>query len=113
MSYRLCLASLSAGVALIASGCSSSRQRPDLGGSPTVPSPAYQQPVERSDQRPPQPMARSGHPSVATSSRHTVQAGESLYGISRRYNVPVAALIQANRLPSIGVHQGQSLIIPR
>ena len=120
MCHRPCLASLSVVIALIASGCSSSRQRTDLGGSPSPPSPVYQQPVERpyqpayqSYQRPPQPIARPLHPSVATGSRHTVQPGETLYGISRRYNVSVAGLIQANRLSSTAVHAGQVLIIPR
>jgi murein DD-endopeptidase MepM/ murein hydrolase activator NlpD len=44
----------------------------------------------------------------------TVAPGETLETISRRYDVPVAALMQANNVTRPGsVHPGQHLVIPR
>jgi len=47
------------------------------------------------------------------SPRHRVARGETLYGISRRYGVPVDDIVAANRLvsPSL-IYEGQELIIP-
>ncbi|MFM2130660.1 MAG: hypothetical protein RL477_2206 [Pseudomonadota bacterium] len=45
--------------------------------------------------------------------RVTVGAGETLYAISRRENVPLRALIEANRLrPPYGLRAGQQLTVP-
>lgn len=44
---------------------------------------------------------------------HTVQAGESLGRIARRYGVSVTALRQANELRSTTIHPGQVLVLPR
>lgn len=106
-------------IVLIAPGCSSSRQRADLGGAPAPPAPVYQQPVDRPYQpsygdypRPP-PLPARPHHTVAGPGRHTVQPGETVYGIARRYNISVAGLIQANHLPSLSLRSGQTLIIPR
>lgn len=113
------IVSLPAALAILVAGCSSSRHRTDLGAAPTPPTPVYREPVERPYQlgtptyhRPPLPSLQPNSP-APTGSRHIVQPGETLYGVSRRYNVSVASLIQANRLPSIAVNPGQSLIIPR
>lgn len=47
------------------------------------------------------------------SGRYTVRAGDSLWGISRRFNVPLAALLAANGLTvSSVIHPRQTLIIP-
>lgn len=49
----------------------------------------------------------------AGSPRHRVARGETLYGISRRYGVPVDDIVAANRLVSPGlIYEGQDLIIP-
>lgn len=113
------IVSLPVAIALFATGCSSSRQRTDLGSAPTPPAPVYREPIERpyqpavpAYQPHPQPTHRSYAPAPATN-RHIVRPGDTLYGISRRYNVSVAGLIQANRLPSTAVYPGQSLVIPR
>jgi hypothetical protein len=41
-----------------------------------------------------------------------VQEGDTLYSLSRRHHVSVAALIDANRLPSINLQPGQRLMLP-
>jgi LysM repeat protein len=50
---------------------------------------------------------------VAANTIHTVQRGETLFSISRRYNTSVAAIMQANNLtnPNL-IFAGQQLIIP-
>jgi hypothetical protein len=41
-----------------------------------------------------------------------VREGDTLYSLSRRYNVPVNDLVAANRLPSERIAIGQHLVIP-
>lgn len=50
---------------------------------------------------------------VYANSIHTVQRGETLFSISRRYNTTVAALMQANNIvnPNL-IFAGQQLVIP-
>ena len=43
---------------------------------------------------------------------HTVAAGETLFGIARRYGVTVAAIRQANEMETDQVRAGQRLVIP-
>jgi membrane-bound lytic murein transglycosylase D len=43
---------------------------------------------------------------------HTVAAGETLYGIARRYGVTVASIREANEMESDQVRTGQRLVIP-
>ncbi len=43
---------------------------------------------------------------------HHVEAGETLYGISRLYNVSVDAILQANPVLEEGLKEGQDIIIP-
>ncbi|HWK88740.1 MAG TPA: LysM peptidoglycan-binding domain-containing protein [Longimicrobium sp.] len=43
---------------------------------------------------------------------HTVAAGETLFGIARRYGVTVAAIREANDLESDRLRTGQRLVIP-
>ncbi len=44
---------------------------------------------------------------------HTVSAGETLYAISRKYDIPVSEIKKANNLDSDIISIGQQLIIPR
>lgn len=57
---------------------------------------------------------RTGNPSTSQAQRrsHTVAAGETLFGIARRYGVTVAALREANELETDQVRTGQRLVIP-
>ncbi len=41
-----------------------------------------------------------------------VQQGDTLFSLSRRYNVPVGDLVAANRLPNDRIAIGQRLVIP-
>ncbi len=61
-----------------------------------------------------QPLAAADHAQEKEQERvHIVQRGETLYGISRQYGVPMAAIIAANNIinPS-HIYVGQRLIIP-
>ena len=49
---------------------------------------------------------------AAGARRHRVQAGETLFGIARRYGVTVAAIRAANALPGDAIRAGQELAIP-
>jgi membrane-bound lytic murein transglycosylase D len=44
--------------------------------------------------------------------RHTVKRGDTLSGISRKYDVPMAAIRDANGLRGSTIHPGDSLLIP-
>jgi murein DD-endopeptidase MepM/ murein hydrolase activator NlpD len=62
---------------------------------------------------PPSAPAPGPEPAKYTGPRYTVRPGETVYGISRRLNVPIRALIDANRLqPPYALRIGQRLIVP-
>jgi murein DD-endopeptidase MepM/ murein hydrolase activator NlpD len=42
-----------------------------------------------------------------------VAPGETIEMLSRKYHVPVSAIVQANNMPDAAVHAGQHLVIPR
>ncbi|HUC66880.1 MAG TPA: LysM peptidoglycan-binding domain-containing M23 family metallopeptidase [Stellaceae bacterium] len=72
----------------------------DAAGRPTPTSQVPSQP------RPPPPVL---HPDSVT-----VQSGETLYGIARRYDVPVRSLIEDNRLtPPYRMEAGRKLLLPK
>jgi LysM repeat protein len=50
--------------------------------------------------------------SQAQTRTHTVAAGETLFGIARRYGVTVDAIRTANDLETDQVRTGQRLVIP-
>ena len=49
---------------------------------------------------------------VASGGQHMIQKGDTLWGISRRYNVTVEALQQANGITGTNIIEGRTLIIP-
>ena len=51
-------------------------------------------------------------PGIKSEVKHTVQAQETLYGISKKYNVTIEQIINANPSAQNGVKKGQELIIP-
>lgn len=56
---------------------------------------------------------RTGSQGGSTQRRsHTVAAGETLFGIARRYGVTVAAIREANEMETDQVRTGQRLVIP-
>lgn len=60
------------------------------------------------------PTRRSSSGSPGTASRvHTVQRGDTLYSIARRYNTTVARLRSANGISGDVIRPGQRLTIPR
>jgi murein DD-endopeptidase MepM/ murein hydrolase activator NlpD len=64
------------------------------------------QPREPSYEAPQAPAA------AASGEEIEVQAGDTLYGLSRRHNVPVSALMSANDLKSPSLKPGQKLYLP-
>ena len=60
----------------------------------------------------PKPAVVPAKPVPATAQNHTVKSGDTLFGISRRYNVSVDSLKKANNLRSDRLSLGQSIKIP-
>jgi len=67
----------------------------------------WQAPPSRLQQRPITSAGLSARPNTVV-----VRDGETLYSLSRQYNVPVGDLMAANRLPSERIAIGQELTIP-
>ncbi|MBK1790512.1 LysM peptidoglycan-binding domain-containing protein [Persicirhabdus sediminis] len=51
-------------------------------------------------------------PKVKQPTRYTVKKGDTLYGLSRKYNTSVSAIQRTNGLKGSTIRIGQSLIIP-
>lgn len=51
-------------------------------------------------------------PFLCAETNHVVQKGETLYSISKKYNVTVQALAEANKIDGTGIKTGQKLVIP-
>jgi LysM repeat protein len=62
----------------------------------------------------PRTMPPNSAGSVAHAERDIIEVreGDTLYSLSRRYNVPVNDLVAANRLPTDRIAVGQRLVIP-
>jgi LysM repeat protein len=72
--------------------------------------------TDRTSRKTAKPSARANPTAKSpptTRKSHTVKPGESLYSISRRYDVSVLALKNANGLKSNLLRAGQRLTIPR
>lgn len=52
-------------------------------------------------------------PTFAPQTTYVVRAGDTLFGIARRYNTTVEAIMAANRMANYNIYIGQVLIIPR
>lgn len=60
------------------------------------------------------PPASAAAPIFTTGGSASVQPGDTLYGLSRRHNVPIRAIINANSLaPPYTLQVGQTLTLPR
>jgi murein DD-endopeptidase MepM/ murein hydrolase activator NlpD len=98
-------AALAAAALLALAGCSRSGDPAPVtygGGTAAVPTP----PV-----KPVQWRVQSAAP--ARAGLHTVERGETVYGLSRRYRVPIRSIIEANDLaPPYRLEVGQELRIP-
>jgi hypothetical protein len=118
-------------IAAVITGCSSGHQRADLGSPP--PQPMTRAPVPMMPTQPspwtsptaPFPVSAPPHAAVlgpgtnhfrppSNSTTHVIVLyGDTLYGISRRHNVSIAALMKVNRLQSAALIPGQALVLPR
>ncbi len=93
---------------------------PTAPGIPTPTAPPYQ-PIDpinppAAPSLPSVPSAPSFTPPPAPSSLngnvHTIEKGDSLWGLSRKYNTSVDAIKSANGLDSNTIIEGRTLIIP-
>lgn len=78
---------------------------PAYGGATVVPAPPPPPPLGAMPATPPAPTAGAG-------TIHTVVAGDTLWGLSRQYKVPVESIKQANGMTSDTVMLGSKLVIP-
>lgn len=58
------------------------------------------------------PQRTAAAPAARPGRTHTVQAGETLFGIARRYGVSMEAIRRANEMETDQVRTGQRLVIP-
>ena len=70
-------------------------------------------PPEKAAPKPVTSLARAGSLITRPGGTVTVERGDTLYAISRRQQVPIRALIDANRLaPPFALRSGQKLVVP-
>jgi len=77
----------------------------------TTPEPVVQQPVQKPVQQPAQQPAQQPVENNTPPFQYKVSAGETLYGISKRFNTNVDALTKLNNLTSTNLQPGQILMI--
>lgn len=82
---------------------------------PAAPAPSGEPPRgEAPGAEPPPPVTAPTAPPVMTGFTYTVQQGETLWGISRKFGTTMDALLKANGLdPNAKLRIGQKLIVPR
>lgn len=91
---------------------------PDYGdatGTPYLPSdvnPAYDETAVYEDTTPAAPQPSAPRPPAARDTIHTVVRGDTLWGLSRQYNVTVDGIKQANGMTRDTVVLGSKLRIP-
>ena len=61
----------------------------------------------------PPPPAAASAPATARPATHVAAAGDTLYGLSRRYHVSMDALMATNRMRSPVIKPGDTLVLPR
>ncbi len=79
------------------------------GASITVPKPTRPKPPTEQETRPTEPETRPSPPPAETTKFHVVKAGDTLYGIARKYNMTVEALKQLNGITTNLIKIGQRL----
>ncbi|GAB2769268.1 hypothetical protein GCM10027175_02930 [Hymenobacter latericoloratus] len=82
-------------------------------GAPTPAAPATPAPVSRPAPATPKPAAPAPAPApaAAASVQHTVQPGETMYSISRKYKVTIKQIMEWNSKPDFAVKPGEVLLI--
>mgnify|MGYP000306638504 CR=1 FL=1 len=75
---------------------------------------AYEESAAAPDLSPayPEPAAPSAPASSGSAIIHTVVKGDTLSGLSKKYNVPISSIKQANRMTNDIVVLGRKMVIP-
>ncbi|MEX2582802.1 MAG: LysM peptidoglycan-binding domain-containing protein [Gemmatimonadota bacterium] len=87
-------------------------ERPTVATVVPRPEPVDDRPPPPSPAREPERPALSTAADAAAPETHTVEAGETLFGIARRYGSSVPAIQEANQLSGSVIVPGQRLLIP-
>ena len=93
-------------------------QGQNYGAATQAPAAAPYQPIPSTPINPPASIPSYTPPVASTPTAatgggsHTVSSGETLWGLSQKYNVSVDALRQANGISGSNIGTGQTLIIP-
>jgi len=72
----------------------------------------YSQAESTAPAYPATPGGTASAPATGSSITHTVVRGDTLWGLSQKYNVPISSIKQANNMTSDTVVLGRQLVIP-